>query len=336
MELRHVRTTGTTSQEGNCLQRETAMRVQARIDAEMARKRSIERMQRLKSFLSLLFFVAVGVFCFLMWKSGRFDECLGKFGSRGGASASQYDAEDKPTEVSDASTKPTLVETVQSVLPGAKKKDDVTVGLEDNIDLCNEAESMFAGATLDYWKNAVEADKPAKGKPPLVFVGAVPDGKGGRMLFELTLAHGKPLAVKRLSAAHGATSMTKAEFERQVAGKPYLVVREGRAYYCSAVDGGQERDSYPVPSKGKTLNPSRDEYGPLLVQLDELKVKKPSTRYEIILSLDKFKKKLPVAEIGFGEDVARASFEKVARTLVDDVEACETLLSSGKVLVHRK
>lgn len=312
------------------------MRVQARIDAEIARKRRLERIQRLKSFISFLLLVALAGFGFLAWKSGKLDPCLKTFGIGRDAAVAEPDEPVGEPEAQPAAPRPSLVETARGVVPGAKTEKVDTSEIETNIALCNAAEAKFAGASLDYWKNAVEADRPAKGKPPLVFVGAVPDGKGGRMLFELTLEKGRPMGVKRLSAAHGATPMAKAEFERQIAGKPYLVVRDGRAYYCSAVDGGKVRESYPVPPRGKTFNPSRDEYGPLLDQLVELKVKAPSTRYEIVLELDKFKKRLPVAEIGFGEDVARASFEKAVRTLADDAEVCETLLAGGKVLVRRK
>lgn len=322
MELRRARPTGTTSEAGNVLQHEVAMRVQARIDAEFRRKRRVEMIQKLKLLLALAFVAAVAGAGWWAWKNGKLDKYLEQAGI---SQAERIEAAEKPSESTftpSASTSSTR-----------KEPEEVVVAkIEANVDAYNAAEAQFSGATVDYWKNAVAEDRPSKGKPPLVFTGLVPEGADGHLLFELTLASGKPLEVKRISAGRGAVSLSKADFEKIVSKTPYLVVRGGRAYFCSNVKG---KDSFPVPKVGESFNPSKEEYGALFSRMSTLKLKRPTGRYEVTLSIERFRKVLPIGIVGFGEGIGRTAFEQAVRTLVDDVEVCETLLAAGKVNVKK-
>ena len=320
MELRRARPSGTTSKAGNDLQHEAALRVQARIDAEFRRKRNAEMVQRLKFFLALAFVTAVAGAGWWAWKNGKFDKYLEQAGI---SQSERIETDEVPSE----STFPPA-----EAAPSKRKEPEevVVAKIEANVDAYNAAEAQFSGAAVDYWKNAIAEDRPSKGKTPLVFTGLVPDGADGHLLFELTLTSGKPLEVKRLTAGRGAVSLSKADFEKIVSKTPYLVVRGGRAYFCSNL---KRKDSFPVPKVGESFNPSQEEYGALVSRISALKLKRPVGRYEVTLNIERFKKVLPVGTVGFGEGIGRAAFEQAVRTLVDDAEVCETLLAAGKVSV---
>jgi hypothetical protein len=61
------------------------------------------------------------------------------------------------------------------------------------------------------------------------------------------------------------------------------------------------------------------------------KISRPTFRYDVFLNHTQFKKKLPVATVGFGEEVSRDRFEAAARAAVDDDEAVAAMLSFGEV-----
>lgn len=314
MELKRPRQTGTTSRVGDCLQHEAALNVQARIDAEVRRRRQRERAQFLRFLMrGLLVVVLVGGGSWA-WQKGWFDKYLGEDEREFEPVGDEAAADVSSSENRNASA---------SVGEGTES--------EGAVDALRAAEAKFAGATLGYWKNAAVEDRPVKGRPPLVFTGLVPDGKGGRMLFELTRVWGKPLTARRLAEGGGAQILSKAAFEKLVGAMPYLVVREGRAYFCS---NAKERTAYPVPRRGTSFNPARNEYGALFDLLPDLKIRPPVGGYEVVLCLDRFKKDLPIATVRFGEEIPRSAFERAVRTLVDDAGACETILAHGKVRVR--
>ena len=203
MELKRPRQMGTTSRVGDCLQHEAALNVQARIDAEARRRRQRERAQFLRFLMrGLLVVVFVGGGSWA-WQKGWFDKYLGE---------------------DEREFEPVGDEAAADVSSSEDRNASASVGVgtesEGAVDALRAAEAKFAGATLGYWKNAAVEDRPVKGRPPLVFTGLVPDGKGGRMLFELTRVWGKPLTARRLAEGGGAQILSKAAFEKLVGAMP--------------------------------------------------------------------------------------------------------------------
>ena len=203
MELKRPRLTGTTSRTGDSLQHEAALNVQARIDAEARRRRQRERAQFLRFLMrGLLVVVLVGGGSWA-WQKGWFDKYLGE---------------------DEREFEPVGDEAAADVSSSEDRNESASVGVgresEGALDALRAAEAKFAGATLGYWKNAAVEDRPVKGRPPLVFTGLVPDGKGGRMLFELTRVWGKPLTARRLAEGGGAQILSKAAFEKLVGAMP--------------------------------------------------------------------------------------------------------------------
>ena len=298
MELKRPRPTGTTSEMANDLQHEAAMRVQARLDADLAHQRRVARARALRSFLSILLMVGALLGVVWAWRSGLLD-------------SAQEEASPRPLPTKGPSGSP-------AVQPSADPKRHAA-------DL-----AKFAGASVEYWRNARPADKPGKGNV-LSFTGFVPGPERGFDLLEIEMGGGR-LAAKRIDATGTATPLDKAAFNKLIARTPYLVVREGRAYFCSAGQGDLT-ENLKVPAPGCAFDPSRAEFGPLADCLAAAKVKTPAFRYEVSLVIEKLHRTLPVATVGFGESVPRVAFEQAVGTLVADSEMVSTLLAAAKVQV---
>lgn len=337
MQLRHPTQPGAASQSGDDLQHAAAMRVQARIDAAERKQASRESAKAFKNFFSIVLMLGVLVLGFWAWKSGLLDSALEKKSeeqkqqlgdlyeaapAKGSASAGDSAAEGvKGTGAQILDRVKKVVQDVASAGGSGAAKPASAAAVA----------ARFEGATVDYWKNAVAEDKPGKDRS-LLFTGLVPKEGGSFDLLEIEMGGGR-FAVKRVGAAGQAEEIDRAGFNKLIAKTPYLVVREGRAYYCSAGQGSKP-DFYKVPAKGGALNPSRDEFGALAGCLAAVKTKTPAFKYKVTLVLEKLKKELEVATVGYGEEIPRAAFEKAARTLLDDAEMCETFLAAGKVRIQ--
>lgn len=323
MELRKPVPTGTSSAMANDLQHEAAMRVQHRLDADDLHRRRLARNSRMRSLFSFLLLVlAVGGVGWAWW-SGLLDSAL--------------DRGRKPTPGAVPDPASAAVPTGASKEAGsarpAPKPVSVGVAAPAVQAAATDLSGRFAGATVDYWKNAVAADKPGKDRR-LTFTGLVPDGAGGPTFLEIGMGGGKPFSAKRLTPDQGPVEIDKAAFDRLIADTHYAVVREGRAYLCSPGKAKKAPTAYKVPPKGGEFNPARAEFGALADCLAAVKARRPSLKYKVSLEIEKVGKTLSVATVGYGDLIPRASFERVVRTLIDDAELIEAFLAAGKVRVQ--
>lgn len=333
MQLRHPTQAGTASQSADDLQHAAAMRVQARIDAAERKQASRESAKAFKNFFSIVLMLGVLALGFWAWKSGLLDSALEKKSEEQKQQLGDlYEAAPAkgaaPTAEEAKGTGAQILDRVKKVAQDVASA--VGKGAAEPVSAAAVA-ARFEGAAIDYWKNAVAEDKPGKDRS-LLFTGLVPKEGGSFDLLEIEMGGGR-FAVKRVGAAGQAEEIDKAGFNKLIAKTPYLVVREGRAYYCSA-GRVSKPDFYKVPAKGGALNPSRDEFGALADCLAAVKTKTPTFRYKATLVLENLKKELEVATVGYGEEIPRAAFEKAAHTLLDDAEMCETFLAAGKVRIQ--
>lgn len=288
----------------------------------------VDSARRFAVCLRCMFMLGVVLFGLWLWRSGFLDSALDRKTGPKGDVGDLFDAPGKPADAEPSSV-------VDSVVQSVKDAKDTVMGKIRQTEPQKKAEETsglyapFEGASLDYWKNAVAEDRPGKDRR-LSFTGLVPDGRGGATLLGLEMGGGQPLAVRVLGPDGSYVPADKSAFNKLIAQTPYVVAREGRAYFCSA---GQAKttDSFPVPPKGGAFNPSREEFGALLDCLALAKIRPPSTMYRVTLVLEKLKKEIPVATIGFGLKVSREVFEGAVRSLVDDVDMIETLLKTGRV-----
>ena len=315
MGLIKAKLSGTTSESGSSLQHEAAMRVEARFQAEEKKRRHEQTMGRLRTFFFFFLLLGVGGGGLYAWRTGMLDSVLATFGLGKGAAAQEAGG-DAGTETSES--------------PAETQKPNLSVKkIEERIDAFNEMKTRFTGATIAYWKDALPEDKPVAKGPPLTYMALVPDMKGGCMFLEVRLAADNSMKIRKVTRTR-MEEMSRAEFNKMIEATPYLVMREGRAYYCSAGKPAPQT-GLPVPAKGKAFNPSRQEFGALYDQVAKAKLPRPTFKYDVFLNHAQFKKKLPVATVGFGEEVARDRFEAAARADVDDDEAVAAMLSFGAV-----
>lgn len=330
MPLTSPRPTGATSNAdaAESLQHMAAMRVQARLDAEERLRRHAANVQRLKTFLAFVFFLAVAGGGYWAWSTGRLDTWLG----REPPASSQLSAPDQPS----AENQKPLRDGRPSKSSRSPEVAAPVRTLEENARAFAETEALFSGATVDYWKNALPADRAGKGKPALLFTALIPDVEVGYRLLSIQMGGKGGLVAGEISPSRGLIELSRKDFDKLVAKTPYLVLREKRAYFCSPGNGSLVEKPLPLPDKGAAFDPAKAEFGALYDCLAKVKVQSPKFRYEVLLNLENLKKRVPVATVAFGETVPHGSFEKAARGLVDDADTVKILLSTGSVVVKAK
>ena len=325
MELKKARLSGTTSESGLGLQHEAAMRVEARYLAEEQRRRHRLQMERLKVFL--LFLVLLGAALgggYYAWRKGYLGEPLARFGifHEQNVDTPASSAVDEPTAENAAS--PVREVARVAVARAAVEK------IAENIDAYNEAVGKFAGVSIAYWKDALPGDRPKKGDPDMDYTALVPDAQGGFSVLKIRLSGDNSMKVRRITQTRE-VDVPRAEFNKMVETTPFLVMKGGRAYFCSA-GKPVRRTGFAVPKKGEDFNPSRLEFGPLYDLVPKSKIAKPAFKYDVFLDHRQFKEKLPVATVGFGEAVPPERFAVAARAAVDDDTVVAVLLGNCKVV----
>ena len=318
MELKKAKLSGTTSESGLGLQHEAAMRVEARYQAEEKLRRHLQRMERLKVFSLFLLFLAVALGGgYYAWRKGLLDEPLAHFGIfRQQDMALASSVGDEPGAEDSA--------------PSVKGDAHVTVQeIAKTIDAYNEAVGKFAGVSIAYWKDALPTDKPKKNGSAMDYTALVPNLEGGFTILKILFPGDNSMKIRRITQTRE-EDVSRTEFNKMVELTPFLVLREGRCYYCPARKPVR-RTGFAVPKKGEGFNPSCLEFGPLYDQVPKSKIAKPTFKFYVFLDHEKIKKALPVATVGFGEEVPRERFEAAARAAVDDDTVVSILLAAGKV-----
>lgn len=322
MELRKPRPTGSNSETANNLQHQAAMRITARFEAETRAVRRAAFMRSLKTFVSVVLLLVVAGGGYWAWKSGLLDAYIG--------TASETERKGTANVIERLTGgRQEKADTDSDVKVDAQRE---VARIDENMAASRTLAASFEGASVDLWENAVPEDRPAKGKPALVFAGLVPDGKAGQVLLQVTIESGRPLQVKKLSPVHGLVEISKAEFDKLIASTPYLVAREQRAYLSTPAKKKRSLE-FSIPGKNGSLDPSYEIFGSILPKIDALKMKRPAHRYEVSLELKNLKKSIPVAVVGLGETVSRNDFLVALQKELNDRETCEMLLSAGTAKV---
>jgi len=306
MELRKAKSTGENVSAAEDLQRQVAIRIQSRVEAEEQKRRRLAFKNAVARWMQIAFLLASVGGLFFAYRAGLLQRWL----------SGDFSVPSMAAEVNEAPE--SIVsddESSKVVIKPAK----VDVGR-----LVDQAESLFAGASVKLWKNAVPQDLPSKGGAAKAFVGLVPDANGGHSLWNLKFGGDSGFSAAKI----GGEEISRAEFKRIVDSTPFLVAREGRAYV--SMKGGSVRQC-SVPMKDKALNPAREHLGPLYDEIIRLKTQALSFRYKVTLDLKRFSRRIDVGTFGYGQEIPHEKFVAVVRKLVDDPEACETLLSAAVI-----
>ena len=197
-----------------------------------------------------------------------------------------------------------------------------------------EVKRLFRTAKIDYWKNAIDEDKPIKGEAPLAFWCIVVGEDEEPVFLELNVQFGAKMKVRRLSASEGMVDATEKEFAKWTAHNPYLVMREGRAYFAA------KKDRMPMicsaPGQGESLNPSELEFGALYAIFPKMEMQTPPFVYDVFFEF-KGDPTFKVATVRFGEKVHREAFvEKIESQYgldSTDAMAVDAVLKVGRVKI---
>ncbi len=200
-----------------------------------------------------------------------------------------------------------------------------------------EVKRLFRTAKVDYWKNAQDEDKPIKGEAPLAFWCIVVGENEEPVLLELSIQFGAKMKVRRLSASAGMVNATEEEFAKWTARNPYLVMREGRAYFAAKKD--RMPMVWPTPAQGESLNPSELEFGALYAIFQKMHMQAPPFVYDVFFEV-KGDSTLRIATVRFGEKVSREAFVKKIESQYGldstDAMAVDAVLKVGRVKISSR
>ena len=334
MELKPPALTGTTSQTGNELQRQVAKQVTERWEAELRKKQRMAMIGRIKLLMSVLLLCGMAGGGIFLWRAGYMDGLLEMFAGKDADGAKDRGVDGPKDRNENDGTFESLLKAsrrdrVQQARPAALDKD----ARERMLDAYSAFAGGFKGVSVDYWRNAPENDRPGKSKSPMKFKCLVADEAGAPVFLELNTARGAPMKVRRISANAGAVEMTKQEFDRLVGRSPYLVARDGRAYFAASRKHSPAA-LYPVPDAAG-VNPSKIEFGSLYGLIEKMRIPAPKFRYDVQFVPKDGGKAIEIGEVGYGESLSRGDFaRKAARYLmldaVDD-PVVEAFLKNGGV-----
>ena len=330
MKLRSPILTGTDSSIGNEMQRQVAGNITARYDEAQRKKRRQERIRKLKSIGAIVFFCVVIGFGWHLWKTGLFDEYLPATATSGLL----------VPDMSDALTH-------GSVLPEGNESQDVKVPIDESVnsttgdergrlvDQYSEFERAFRSVAPVYWKDASDADRPAKVGHTLVFRCVAPNRNGDPVFMEIMMPPKGVMSVRRLTVSAGIVKMTKKDFDTLTADTPYLVEREGRVYF--ATPNGWRKTLQPVPVTPllRSYNPSRLEFGRLYDLIEKNNMVKPTFSYDVFFDMNGSRNSIKIATVKYGEEVTRALIsQKVAEQHsldAEDAAFMTSVMASGSL-----
>ena len=326
MELKPPKPVMSTSVEYNRLQREAADRVTQRFEEQRRKDRRRALAATIRNFVSVLLLLLLAGAGFYAWKSGMLDGWLGP----GKTEPVDMEGAERPASAF-SGTNAKEVPTPAVVVPKEDK------GVRDrNIDVYSEVVRQFRCAKVDYWKNVSDVDRPGKSASPLKFWCLTANKDTGSVILELSMSKGEKMKVRRLSASNGLVDSSETEFARLTAKEPYLVMREGRAYFAFKGKGRLPAE-VPAPQKDKALNPGQVEFGDLYARFTDMKMNPPEFFYDVLFEVKGGSPVLKIATVRFGEDVPyRLFFSKVAEHYglsESEAMAIDAILKLGKARV---
>ena len=316
MTLRPPDAQGSRAKQSNELQREVADRITKRWEAKREKELRAARIANFKNYLAILFLLGVAGGGFYAWKSGILEQWLAGCGPA----------------ASSPGTGSALPQVENGNRPGRRPNDDRMQA----IDHYAKVVKSFGTVSIDYWKNAPESDRPAKAGKPIDYHCLIPDERGNPLILVLHTVPGAKMSVKRISASAGVVDFPADEFNRLSKISPYLIAREGRAYFAASRTNSSP-DRFPFPADGE-VNPSKIMFGALYGAMADLKVPKPGFRYSVKFESNGGFERIDVASVGFGDAVSRKSFEeKVSQRygldISSDAAAIDAILRMGRVQI---
>ena len=177
--------------------------------------------------------------------------------------------------------------------------------------------SDFKNRPIDYWKNAPADLRPGNVKQETDYLCLLPDSIDRMSFYSVSVKPKEPMVVKRLSAENVPQEITADEFGKLCTQNPYLMLVEGKVYFCPAMKWRKHH----VPTDSEELNPSLEEFGALYGVLQEMDIRPQKFRYEVLLQSPNEAEPMSVGQVAWGDSLSRDAFRRLIRAKFEE-EAC--------------
>ncbi len=178
-----------------------------------------------------------------------------------------------------------------------------------------EVKDVMRGATIDYFRNADDAERPGKVDGEATFLCLFPGGEDGCAFYEVRTVPGQKPAASRLSENKPPVPLPEEEFSRLAATKPYLILRERgkarqdvKAYLVSPSKTRRAAKNIPVPEAAATFSPAKADLGELYDAVHTLGISRLAFKYRVTFSAKELVGGVVLPQIlGLDETITRAA-----------------------------
>lgn len=187
--------------------------------------------------------------------------------------------------------------------------------------------TAFRGAEIDYYKNAMDAERPDKVGAEALFVCLMPGGGSGYELYEVrTKADGKMDSV-RLTEKGDPEPVEEKAFGEMLKSVPSLILRDRgqdfsapgsvKAYLLDPTRSKRGLrgavNTCPPPSADSVFSPAREDFGALYDVARSLGCSKTAFKYKVYVRGGGLADPVFVKEMGFGEEIGRAELRDAVK-----------------------
>lgn len=210
----------------------------------------------------------------------------------------------------------------------------------------------FRAAEIDYFKNAVDAERPDKVGAAARFICLMPGGGSGCDLYEIETKADAPMTSVRLTETGDPEPVDEKTFADRLKATPSLVLRdrgiegntrtgELKAYFLDPTRSKRGfKTTHPAPSADAVFSPSKEDFGALYDAVRALGCSRLAFKYKVSFKGGGLADPVPVKEVGLGDDLGRAAFGEAVRRVLEaksrgravrDADV-ETVLRTGQVV----
>lgn len=184
--------------------------------------------------------------------------------------------------------------------------------------------SAFRGAEIDYYKNAVDAERPDKVNAEALFICLMPGGGSGCDLYEIRTKAGESMEVVRLTESGKPEPIGKEAFAEKLKASPSLILRDRgtemisrpdlKVYFLDPTRSKRGfRNTASAPSADSMFSPSKEDFGALYDAVCALGCSKLAFKYKVVFRGGGLADPVFVKEVGLGEELGRNAFRDAVR-----------------------
>lgn len=205
-------------------------------------------------------------------------------------------------------------------------------------------------ATIDYFRNADNSDRPGKVDAETSFLCLFPGDADGGVFYQVRIKPGEASVASRLREDQDPEAVAEDRFTELSTTMPYLIMREyvgsngsGKSYLVYPKKARRSPTTVKVPRPGSVFNPSKADFGPLYDAVKALGTPHMVFNYRISFNARGLPAPIVLPRVySFDGEVDRAAVEtavkrtlaELARTnapLVATLPPLEKLLSIGSI-----